>query len=115
MSVQLPEVFDNDEEDIVNLTVKLTREMLDWIDFDSKSRRFFLHPNKKTTLGVTLVKVFLDDSKDKNEYFLSFLVLEEDKQNQNDSEVKSKEEKDEQVNLDDDSKEPENKKLSNDT
>ena len=62
-----------------------------------------------------MVKVFLDDSKDKNEYFLSFLVLEEDKKNQKDSEVPLKEEEDKQVNLDDDSEEPENKKLSNDT
>ena len=59
--------------------------------------------------------MFLDDSKDKNEYFLSFLVLEEDKKNQKDSEVPLKEEEDKQVNLDDDSEEPENKKLSNDT
>ena len=45
-----------------------------------------------------MVKVFLDDSKDKNEYFLSFLDLEEDKKNQKDSEVPLKEEKDKQVN-----------------
>lgn len=57
----------------------MTRELQEWIKFDKKSRRFSLHPTIKTSLGVTLVKVLLDDSKDKNEYYLSFLVLEEDK------------------------------------
>jgi hypothetical protein len=52
--------------------------MQEWIDFDPIYRRFELHPSNKTRPGLTRVPVFLNDTKDWNEYIFSFWVLEDE-------------------------------------
>ena len=49
----LPEFRDDDDDDFVTLTVKLSESQAEWISFDDLFRKFTLRPTLDTRLGFS--------------------------------------------------------------
>ena len=72
----MPEFFDQDELDVVELTVSLTDSMKEWVRYDEIYRQFIVKPTQNSQLGLTRIEITLDDSKSTSVYYLNLWIVE---------------------------------------
>ena len=58
------------------MIVSLTESMKEWIKYDEIYRRFIVKPNQNSPLGLTRIKITLDDLKSTSVYYKNLWIVE---------------------------------------
>ena len=75
LELWLPEFEDYDSEE-VKVSITLTSEQKEWIEYESIFKLLIVRPNQETPLNYTGIEVILDDSIAQTKYLLRFWITE---------------------------------------